>query len=453
MPKWHGWDLIHPKYSITINIPSGIEKVVIDPTNRLADAYMPDNSSKCNITYNFDHKLYQFSDWKNYELKYFPDVWWNNYDGVKLGLNLNGGFLRHHHLFDATVWVNTGFLQKDSEINSSDYDPYSYRFGYNTNLDNISLNSRLKLKSQFIAGLYTNKISIEKSDSKGNNKLIVDFLSLYRTNDNYLITKLGNRIANVQSVSKMNNRIDLNLEHKYNNGNGKINLELKSSTIGSNYDYNILSLSAKNKKKIKKLKINTRLFLQIGSGDNWAEESKLFLAGANNEEIMKSKFTRANGLVSSDCLDYNYTTNNYHSSGGLNLRGYTGYLAPEFNDDGTISSFDYNGTSGASFNAEIDFTSYLPYSIRKKTINSYLFADAGIITSEKLTKENYKDSFSEMRVDAGLGFTYTFRNFGPLEKIKPIVIRFDIPLFLNRAPSSDDNFIQMRWLIGVNRAI
>ena len=123
---------------------------------------MPDNNSKCNTTYSFDHKLWQYPNWKNYEVKYRPDVWWNNYDGMKVGLNLNGGYMNHHNLIDATVWFNTGTLQKDSILNPNDYDYYSYRLAYNTNLDNITLNSRLKIKSQFIAGLYTNKISIKK---------------------------------------------------------------------------------------------------------------------------------------------------------------------------------------------------------------------------------------------------------------------------------------------------
>ncbi|MDA0682135.1 MAG: M1 family aminopeptidase [Bacteroidetes bacterium] len=448
LAKWHGWDLLHPEYSTTIDVPSGIAEVIIDPTNRLADAYMPDNNSTCNTTYSFDHQLWQYPDWKNYEVKYRPDVWWNNYDGMKVGLNLNGGYMNHHHLIDATVWFNTGTLQKDSILNPNDYDYYSYRLAYNTNLDNITLNSRLKIKSQFIAGLYTNKISIKKSDSKGNNKLTVDFLSLYRTNGDYLINKAWD-------LRKMNNRIDVDLEHnyKYGYGNGKLNLELRSSSLGSAYDYNTLSLSAKNNNKVEKLKITTRAFFQIGTGSNWAEESKLGLAGANNEELMNSKFTQADGFVTSDDMNYAYTTNHFHSGGGLNLRGYTGYLAPEFNADSTIASFNYNGTSGAAFNTEIDFTAYLPYSIRRNNIASYLFADAGIITSEQLTKENYKESFSDLRVDAGIGFTYTFRNFGPLEMVNPLVIRFDMPLFLNRAPAADDDFVQMRWLIGINRAL
>jgi len=446
LDKWYGWDLIHPTYTTTLDIPSGIAEVIIDPTNRLADAYMPDNNSTCNTTLNFDHKLYQYSDWKNYEIKYRPDVWWNNYDGIKLGLNLTGGYLRHHHLFDASVWFNTGALQKDNIPNENDY--YSYRINYNTNLDKIALNTRINASSQFLAGLYANKFSVIKSDSKGNNKLEVDFLSLYRTNNNYLLNSGWD-------LQKMNNRIDVNLEHKYNYsyGKGTINLMLQSSALGSAYDYNKLIFSAKNNNKLKKLKINTRAYLQFGTGSNWAEESKLHLAGANNEEMMDSKFTRAEGIVSAEFMEYGYTTNHFHQAGGLNLRGYTGYLAPEFNEDGTIASYDYNGTSGAAFNTEIDFTAYLPYSIRKNNIASYFFADAGIITSDKLTKENYKDLFSDIRADAGIGFTYTLRNFGPLEAVKPLVIRLDMPLFLNRPPASDEDFYQMRWLIGINKAL
>jgi aminopeptidase N len=228
---------------------------------------------------------------------------------------------------------------------------------------------------------------------------------------------------------------------------------LQSSALGSAYDYNKLILSAKNNNKFEKLKINTRAYFQLGTGNNWAEESKLGLAGANNEEMMGSKFTRAEGIVSADFMGYNNTTNYFHATGGLNLRGYAGHLAPEFNEDGTVASYNYNGISGAAFNTEIDFTAYLPYSIRKHNITSYLFTDAGIISSENLTTEKYKDSFTKLRTDAGVGFTYAFRNFGPLESVRPLVIRFDMPLFLNRPQSSDEDSFQFRWLIGINRTL
>ena len=167
----------------------------------------------------------------------------------------------------------------------------------------------------------------------------------------------------------MNNRIEFDLEHKYNykSGNGKLNLLFASSAIGSNYDYNKLIFTLNNKHKFKKIEIKTRAFIQFGSGTNWAEESKLALAGANNEEIVNSKFTRAEGILSREQTDYKLNnTNVYHHGGGLNLRGYSGYIAPEFDENGKVTSFSYNGISGASINTELDFSKYLPYFIRKK---------------------------------------------------------------------------------------
>jgi aminopeptidase N len=447
LPKWHGWDLIHPEYSIDINIPTGINEVIIDPTNRLADAYMPDNNSNINSTLNFNDNLWKFPDWKNYEIKYRPDIWWNNYDGMKIGANIIGGYMNHHHLFDATFWINTSNFQDENITKNDEYDRYSYRFKYNTNLDHISLKTRFKVETQFLAGLYTNKLSLIKSAKDDDNKISIDLISFYRTNSGYLINRDW-------ELRKMNNRIDIDFEHKYkyHEGSGTLNVLFQSSSIGSEYDYNKITFIAKNNNSLKKIKIKTRLFLQVGSGTKWAEESKLSLAGANNEEMMSSKFTRADGIVNSDNFDYNFTTNNFHSPGGLNLRGYSGYLAPEFNEDGTIKSFDYNGTSGAALNTEIDFTYYLPYVLRDNKIKSYLFADAGIITSKNITVENYKNAFSDLRADAGIGFTYTLDNFGPLETINPFVIRLDMPFFLNRAPATDEDFLQMRWLIGINKA-
>ena len=168
---------------------------------------------------------------------------------------------------------------------------------------------------------------------------------------------------------------------------------------------------------------------------------------------MDNKYTRAIGFLPNNWMGYDYTTNSFHAGGGLNLRGYAGYLAPEFDDNGTITSLNYNGTSGAAFNTEIDFTAYLPYSIRKNKIASYLFADAGIISNEDINTVNYKTAFTDLRADAGIGFTYTFGKFGPLDNIKPLVIRFDFPIFLNKPPATDEDFIQIRWLIGVNRAL
>ena len=222
--------------------------------------------------------------------------------------------MRHHHLFDISAWVNTAYLQKDSIDNSDDYDSYSYRIKYNTNLDKFSLNSRIFIESKYIAGLHKNLIKLVKKDKK-NNKISFSLLSLYRTNNQYLLYENW-------SSKVMNNRIEFDLEHKYNykSGNGKLNLLFASSRIGSNYDYNKLIFTLNNKHKIKKIEIKTRAFIQFGSGTNWAEESKLGLAGANNEEIVNSKFTRAEGILSKEQTDYKLDNTNVYHHRGVKLK-------------------------------------------------------------------------------------------------------------------------------------
>ena len=78
--------------------------------------------------------------------------------------------------------------------------------------------------------------------------------------------------------------------------------------------------------------------MQIGYGDKWAEESKLTLSGANNEEMMSSNLFRAEGIISREDMQYSDNSMNlFHQGGGLNLRGYNGYLSPDFNNNGDVS--------------------------------------------------------------------------------------------------------------------
>ncbi len=448
LEKWHAWDLIQPTYTTEINVPSGIKEVIIDPTQRLADAYMPDNSSECNTTFTFNDNLWKYPDWKNYELKYQPNMWYNSTDGLKIGMNLKGGYMNHHHVFDATFWMNSGINQDQTTENYSDYDDLSYRFNYKTNLDNISLNSKVEVNSSHIAGLSNNSISLTKSGISDKNKIkltAVSYLRNVNSSDNYIVNDSWNK-------GKFNNRIDIDIEHKYNYsyGKGKVNLSLKSSTLGSDYDYSSLSLTSINNNKIGRIKVNTRSYFQLGRGTDWAPESKLYLSGANPEELSTNKFTRTNGIINSDDVAFTNEIGCYQMGGGLNLRGYTGYLAPEYNENGELIKNTNYGTSGASFTAEIDVTSYLPYSLIRTGIGTYLFADAGIINIEEVNSENYLDAFSNLRADAGIGFIYTHRNWGPLETISPLIIRLDLPLFLNRPPYEEE-YTQMRWLIGIGK--
>ncbi len=451
LKKWHGWDKLNKEYTTRIKIISGIRDIIIDPTYRLADAYMLDNSYKCPIQFDYDTRLWKTPDWKKYEVRYRPEIWYNAYDGIQAGVHLNGGYMNHHHLFDANFWLNTGQLQKEDMNNTELFNNFSYRINYNTNLDAISSKSRIFIGTQWLAGLHYNKIGLKKSSDNEKSNIFLNLITMYRPKNsdlNYLL------YPNHWGVNKLNNRIDISYEYnyKYKSGKGKIKLDIKNSAIGSEYDYNLLSMQAINDSKRGKLKIKTRTFFQFGSGTNWAPESKLFLAGSNPEGLMSNKYTRANGFIPDDWIGYGNSTNHFQVGGGLNLRGYNNYLVPRSNEDGSITGYSFNGISGASFSAEIDFTAYVPYELKKYGVTYYAFADAGVITNERLNRLNLKDNFNDLRTDAGIGISYSFDNWGPLSMVKPLIIRFDMPIFMNKPPNQDEDFLQFRWLLGINRS-
>ena len=125
-----------------------------------------------------------------------------------------------------------------------------------------------------ILDFLSNKLSLVKEDKKDNNKISVNLISLYRSknsSDNYLLSDW--------TKSKLNNRIDMFLERKIQicYGNGNLKLDLKTSTLGSDYNYSLVSLTAINNNKYIKLKINTRGYFQARERFKLANESLLGL--------------------------------------------------------------------------------------------------------------------------------------------------------------------------------
>jgi len=462
LPKWHGWDKLHPTYEAIVTIPGKIKDVVIDPTQRLSDAYMLDNSKKYPVSVSFDSRIHNTPDWTKHEIFIRPDIWYNGYDGVKLGFHVNSNYLNYYDIFDANVWYNSSLLQSQlNDLSPSEkrrFDLISFRVNYKTPLDKFSKNSSLLLYATSLDGLNTYSYGFEKKDNSEKNRFYITFKSMARfdsTDLNYLLYPEEWEIAQDLKDIKVNQTITVGLEHKYSYkaGTGNIKLNLKSSTIGSDYDYSNITLTVINKNHLGKININTRTFLQLGTG-SIASESALYLAGANPEELMDNKYTRSVGFFPVDWMGYGLTTNNFHAGGGLNLRGYAGYLVAHKNKNGEIRSI-YKGNSGAALNVELEFDKLIRFkpkflrSIFK--LNTYLFGDVGII-NYNLPDEDLK--FADVRADAGIGTALTIKKWGPLEMVNPLTIRFDMPLFLNRIPAADpeNSYFKFRWVIGINRA-
>jgi aminopeptidase N len=209
-----------------------------------------------------------------------------------------------------------------------------------------------------------------------------------------------------------------------------------------------------NRTRLSKFVLNTRLVGQYGTGKNWASESSLFLAGANPEEMMENKYTRSQGFFDPAWAEIGASTNIFHYGGGLNLRGYSGYLAPQLTTDSAVV-VTYKGQTGAAINAELEFDGF--FKMKKQNwlnktfkLTTYLFGDAGIINYSAANDPILK--MADLRIDAGLGVALTIKKFGALQTVNPLTIRFDMPFFLNRLPATDKEYIQYRFVIGVSRA-
>jgi aminopeptidase N len=455
LPRWIGWDKVKPTYTATVTIPGGIQDVVIDPSNRLADVYMLDNSKKTPVQFRFDSKIYNPSNWKEYELFARPDVWYNGYDGLKMGAHVNGNYLNYKHIVDATFWLNMGLGQNylDPATEKLKHDKVSFIASYTTSTDKFMKGSSVYASAKALDGLHAYIAGFDRKSSSEKTRVYMYFKSMYRGTLNDLVYLM---LPTEWLPNQLNNTINLGLEHKYNyeKGNGSINLGVRSSAIKSDYDYQSVQLNAINSTRLWKFLLKTRLFGQYGTGKYWANESSLFLAGANPEDMMDNKYTRSQGFFNPAWATIGASTNYFQYGGGLNLRGYAGYLAPQNLNDGSIV-YTYKGQTGAALNTELEFSDLVKIKRRNWFTNTlklttYLFADAGVInyTTPSITTVE----FADIRMDAGLGSALTIKRFGILQKVKPLTIRFDMPFFLSSVPAMDNNYVQYRFVIGINRA-
>ncbi len=434
-PTWIGWDQMNSTYDLKVNSAKKIKNVTIDPSNRLADINRLNNSKKTPIEFKFSKYKDVYDNYDKYKMRWHPNVWYNGIDGIKIGADVFGNFHSNKHRFNASVWYNSG-IGSNSVYETEPTAPVSYKASYSNRVGKL-LN--LNLASRYLDGLVQQKVGLDKQI--GPNKLAIYAKSNYRNTASDLRYLIYDELWN---AGQWNNNLNITWDRslRFFNGNGRIKMTSRAAFLNSDYNYARINTTLTRNLSVKKLDVRTRAFAQYGTG-NFAPESRLMLAGANNEELMDNPFTRSVGIVPSDWEGLGNDFNHFHAGGGLNLRGYSGYNATNLVDSQAV--FVGTGTSGIAANVELDFTRYIPIKKGIPTIrvNSYLFGDAGWI-------DNNGDG-SGVRIDAGLGFLISKR-FPKTSYYRPVTLRIDLPFFVNRLPAGQTDFFAMRYVVGINRA-
>lgn len=478
LDKWYGWGNWNTEYDAHINVPSGVKHVEIDTTWRMADIYAKDNyKTRClplspkAIIVKPDVGRVAPYDRKHYRAYVRPDLWWNPVDGIKAGIHLESDYMKTMHKVSATVWFNAHVLQDtayQSFENEGLYDKYvplNYNITYESPLSRNTPRFQVQLQSKLLDGLWYHRGGF-LWEVNGHNSLQFYAQTMWRNallDYDYLIypnewSSLRGRPNSSLNIKWWNN-------FNYIGGFGNFSLTARAPFLTGNganaFDYGYLELEAINNNTLGKLDIRTRIFGRYGVGSNIPYESALWLAGANPEELMDNKFTRSIGFVPDNWSGFSQTeTNHFQMGGGLNLRGYAGYLiADEKNGEILIG---YKGRSGAAVNAEVDFDRYIPlrpkFTRKWLHVDLYAFADAGVMQLSRVANLNNYWSISpttimsDIRFDAGLGVAATIKKWWKFTKAQPLTVRFDVPAVVNRPPFANPDYVQFRYVVGINRA-
>lgn len=447
LPKWYGWGNIHKTYTTTIQLDAPIENIIIDPQHYLADINLTNNELK-GSSLKFDHRVRNYPDWEKKHHYIRPDVWYNHFDGIQAGVHLEGNYFENLCNYSFTIWGNTRVAQYEIADNlKSKNSPLSFQFSASEKLNKIWSNLYFKQNASYNVGLIKSGLGLEKKFQKRDawntnyTTAFIDLDFMYRPSDlqsPYLL------YSNSWGIKKSNNTITMGTSRNYEKKQliGKTSISMRSPGLFSDYNYSNLDVESKNQIKGKTFQLHTRLFGRLGFGNNTPTESALYLAGASPLEMYNNKYTRSSGFIPIHLTEYSLnTTNHFQHGGGLNLRGYNGYLIQE---NGTSI---YASKSGLSASIELDFHDLIKLKPKKPfknfSLRTYFFSDIGSISYEN----QGTTKMSSVLADAGVGSVLTFKF--PGLNITPISLRFDLPLYLSDAPSSEDSF-QYRYLVGVS---
>ena len=458
LPKWYGWDKLEPTYTATVTIPGGVKNVIIDPSDRLADINNYNNSWRPRTEVRFDSHILPPTNWKRYRIWMRPDLWYNSYDGFKLGYNMKGSYFNIKHKFELTIWFNTHLAQggayhySDADLKQAGW--VSYMFSYSTPLNKVLKNSSFYFQSRWLDGFEMYKLGITKN-LPSNFSVDIHFKGFTRHNNtwsDYLINQ-SEWSTYWNTPNKFNASLNLSATYNYNKtkASGSVTAHLRSATLSATSNYHYLEITHINKLSFWKLDLRTRIYGRLGTGDNLPSESSLYAAGANEEDMMDNKYMRAAGFAPQQWSGYGSDVNHLQYDGGLDLRGYAGYAITETDKYGQ-TVYAYKGASGFAVNGELDFNRIVRVKNQKLkdifTLNTYLFGDLGAVT---YADSHNEQELSHVRMDAGAGVALTIKKWGFLQDIKPLTFRFDVPFAISSTPNADQQYVKFRWVLGINR--
>jgi len=377
-------------------------------------------------------------DSDSYKLNFYPDAWYNDVDGVRIGAfvlgEMEGTYLDGPHRLNVGVWLGTKFPDL----------PVSYYFSFTEPLlpeSSPGNEANLQLQSSVRTGLSSHSFSINKRLQPGFDEL---------TFKKFTFSVITERMFDLDyrpypllwSDDDWKTFLKFNFIWSRNFEVGRFNLAA-SYALFSFGDIEITQqIHLSND-----FKIRLRGFM----GYNDPQGRNEYMYGRSYRpaaEWLDKGISRAKGTIPSSLLDEGLI----HFTGGANLRGYT---EQDFKELATrLAPLNYNFV--ASLNAEFEFPNpvgrMLEGSIVEDFVSfrSYLFGDTGTFSNEYYGRHLLND-VSHQFSDAGVGFQFSINIPNYLGMDRGFALRYEIPFWLSH-PQNEPRF-KFRNLIGIGAVI
>ena len=377
---------------------------------------------------------------KNYELLAAPDAWYNDIDGVRVGLRLKGMVPGTYddgpHRLDFGVWLGTWIPD----------DPASYYMSFTEPIPAISSfgsEGAVEFISSVRTGYHRHGVGLKKRWQEGFNEFIYKEASLYvmfnkRYDRDYVefpilwqedalkLAKLDIEIGDENKLGKIGfkNEVDINMP------------------INSDAFVRYKGVFRQEIPLKDRLYFDTRAFLGIAS-DNTTQEYRFSHSYASPVEWVERGLTRAEGTIPENWM----RSGTILVDGGPNLRGYT-----EQDIDAVKAGFPAFLQSVGTINLELNYPNPLDKKFNETPIlgefvqmRSYVFFDTG----SSLGFGSFEET--NLLSDAGFGFNFSLNIPDYLGKPRGFKIRYDVPFWLSD-PSGENNF-KYRNIIAIGAII
>ncbi|MEX2346557.1 MAG: hypothetical protein WD604_13135 [Balneolaceae bacterium] len=378
----------------------------------------------------------------NYEFIPAPDLWYNDVDGIRAGIRLQGQvpgtFEDGPHRLDAGFWLSTWFPSL----------PVSYYLSFTEPIRDWSeygSEASGRLLSSVRTGYHIHGFELNKRWQQGFDERRYRETGWLNTFEKRFDDEYTAFPVLWSDAGKIISKASFELQD--DNPLGWYNIRTTAAYQFLDRGYGYVTASALQRAPLNdNWGFRFRIFSGIASADT--DPEYLFPRSSSPAvNWMESGLTRAKGTIPTNWI----TDGNFQVAGGANLRGYTNQDAAIFT--GTELPADAMLLNSVlSFNTEFDYFNpinllfeKIPYASDFLSFRSYLFFDAG--TSLQVDDNDPDTIFS----DAGAGFSLSLNIPDYLGKPRGFVLRYELPFWLSE-PGEEDN-LKLRHLFAAGAVI